>query len=250
MSHDRVDWNALAGLGDPLRSVIDPSDVEGAKVQLIDRIHWLSLSPHLPRRGKVLDVGCGTGRLARRILQQGLDYYGADTSISMIDAARALNGPGNGQFRHYSGPKTPYPNGEFDMVLTVGVFQYLVKGPESDAFVEDLRRVVRPGGRLMMLEQASSSGGHSGTVPRSASVEDYVRELSSRFEVNRLERVRCSEFSRLTRLLLAAARTARESRGLLVEVAAAVENLRARVLPEPYFHGVQYFDFLLEARPS
>ncbi|HSN74952.1 MAG TPA: class I SAM-dependent methyltransferase [Anaerolineae bacterium] len=52
---------------------------------------WQRLLPYLPERGRLLDVGCGHGRLARLLDQQGrrVTYVGVDSSASLLSIARA-----------------------------------------------------------------------------------------------------------------------------------------------------------------
>ena len=52
---------------------------------------WQRLLPFLPQRGRLLDVGCGHGRLARLLEQQGrqLEYVGVDYSAQLLAIARA-----------------------------------------------------------------------------------------------------------------------------------------------------------------
>ena len=47
---------------------------------------------HLPRRGRLLDVGCGTGLFVYRYTSQGGSAVGLDISRGMITRARARNG--------------------------------------------------------------------------------------------------------------------------------------------------------------
>src|SRR6516164_10269040 len=106
-------WDDFATLGDPLRSVLDPHDETGAKNRLMDHIHWLALKRWLPWKGKLLDLGCGTGRMASRISERGLIYFGADTSRNMIEAARRARQNNLVKFVNYDPPKTPFDNGAF-----------------------------------------------------------------------------------------------------------------------------------------
>ena len=56
-----------------------------------DQPGWQRLLPFLPHSGRLLDVGCGHGRLARLLDQQGrrVDYIGVDNSPQLLAIARA-----------------------------------------------------------------------------------------------------------------------------------------------------------------
>jgi SAM-dependent methyltransferase len=169
-------WDHFVTLGDPLRSVLDMNDETGVKNRLIDHIHWLALKRWLPWQGKLLDLGCGTGRMASRISERGLLYFGADTSRNMIAAARRAKQGDVVKFVYYDPPKTPFDNGAFDTLIVIGVFQYLIGRPEGVGFVQEAHRLLRPTGQLIMIEQASLSDQSSGTVDR-PSRPVYLRHI-------------------------------------------------------------------------
>jgi ubiquinone/menaquinone biosynthesis C-methylase UbiE len=76
---------------------------------------------------RVLDLGCGSGRVAEEVLDAGAaDYVGIDFSESMLELARgrlARFGP-RAQLIHADFTKAP-PDETFDIVLALGVFDYL-----------------------------------------------------------------------------------------------------------------------------
>ena len=59
-------WEHQSGLPG-LRSVIDPNDRRGWKTAYLDRLHKAAIARHLDfqPRDRVLDFGCGIGRIAR-----------------------------------------------------------------------------------------------------------------------------------------------------------------------------------------
>jgi demethylmenaquinone methyltransferase/2-methoxy-6-polyprenyl-1,4-benzoquinol methylase len=110
---------------------------------------------------RALDVATGTGdlalELARRVAPGGL-VVGADFSEGMLELARVkAAGPSawSGaelRFEHANALALPYGDGEFD-AATVGFgarnFSDLARG------MSEMRRVVRPGGRVVVLEITS-----------------------------------------------------------------------------------------------
>lgn len=98
---------------------------------------------HLPRRGKLLDVGCGTGLFVYRYTSQGGSAVGLDISRGMITRARARNrsadfGAGNAEM-------LPFRDESFDAVASLLAFSYL-KNPEQ--MLKEAWRVLAPGGTL------------------------------------------------------------------------------------------------------
>jgi SAM-dependent methyltransferase len=199
-----VDWDSRAKQGVGLQSVIDPGDRWGLKNGLIDRIQWNRIAPWAAGRRAVLDFGCGIGRFADRITALGAGYCGVDTSAAMIEAARRQHAGKPASFQHASGLPLPFEAGRFDGCLTVGVLQYLktADGGLLRETAAEIARVLAPGGELLMIEQASASGRHSGSVSESASEQDYLGALAGAFDVADRQRIRCGTLTRYSALYL------------------------------------------------
>jgi SAM-dependent methyltransferase len=195
-----VDWNARARQGVGFQSVIDPGDVTGLKNELIDRIQWGRIEPWLRGRRSLLDFGCGVGRFAARVMQRGAGYVGTDASSAMIDCARQLHAGSAAQFLHVADLPLPFDAAQFDGCLTVGVLQCLKTADNVPlrAALAELARVLAPGGQLLMIEQASASGRHSGSVAEAASEQDYLDALSNDFSLVEVTRLRLGALSRLS----------------------------------------------------
>jgi SAM-dependent methyltransferase len=198
-----VDWDERARQGTGWQSVIDPGDRDGLKNGLIDRIQWNAIEPWLRGRTRLLDYGCGVGRFTRRVLEAGVAYTGVDASAAMIEAAvrghEGLPAPlPTPRFLHAPQLPLPLADASFDAVLSVGVLQCLQtsEGSQLREAVADLARVLAPGGELLMIEQASTSGRHSGSVSASTSEQDYLDALAPHFEVVQTRRVRLGSLSR------------------------------------------------------
>jgi 2-polyprenyl-3-methyl-5-hydroxy-6-metoxy-1,4-benzoquinol methylase len=94
------------------------------------------------RRAVVLDVGCGTGHLSQRLVRDNV-VVGADLSSEMLRFAAA-----KGLIPiHGRAEELPFQNSVFDVVLANSVIQLI---PDGRAFVVELFRVVRPGGRVII----------------------------------------------------------------------------------------------------
>jgi ubiquinone/menaquinone biosynthesis C-methylase UbiE len=113
--------------------------------------HWEELVDVLAREGdlhgrRVLDVGCGTGRLARLLVQRyGCKLWGVDPEPAMVEIARERVPAGVG-LKIGRAEDLPFKDGWFERVTMTLVLQ-LVDRPE--AFSETLR-VLQPGGRLAL----------------------------------------------------------------------------------------------------
>jgi SAM-dependent methyltransferase len=94
---------------------------------------------------RVLDVGCGTGRLAHALAERGADVWGVDASEEMLAQARTRDLP-PGRFVLGPADELPFADGSFDAAVLRQVV-HLVERPPS--FVE-LARVLRPDGRVVI----------------------------------------------------------------------------------------------------
>ena len=98
------------------------------------------------RGARVLDAGCGTGRLAAELADSGAArVWGVDASPEMLAVAREKTRRAG--FKEARLEALPFTNGWFDAAVAWLVV-HLVTRPEALA---ELRRVLRPGGRLAVV---------------------------------------------------------------------------------------------------
>ena len=100
-----------------------------------------------PRAGELwLDVATGTGLVARELRSRGSRVVGVDLSTSMLAAARPSDGI---RFVLGRGERLPFRDATFDGLTVTYLLRYV---DDPVATMRELRRVVRPGGRVVMLE--------------------------------------------------------------------------------------------------
>jgi SAM-dependent methyltransferase len=108
-------------------------------------------------RGRVLDVGAGEAPW--RDLMPDAEYFGVD-----VETAGEFGMSHKPDITYYDGRVLPFSDGNFDHVLLVEVLEHI---PDPTAFLTELKRVLRPGGSVVM------------TVPWSARLHhlphDYAR---------------------------------------------------------------------------
>ena len=141
----------------PLRAVISVDDlnnayIDGSQKRLVSRA--VKLEPHF----SVLDYGCGVGRWTLWFAPQVHRVVGVDLSPKMVEAARqASAGAGIRNVEHHAveGMPLPFEDGAFDLVNAVWVLRYIVDDDKLARTVEELCRVVRPGGYVTLIEMTA-----------------------------------------------------------------------------------------------
>jgi SAM-dependent methyltransferase len=132
-------------------------------------VHYLQMLAGLHAGDRVLDIGCGIGRVARvlaRELRPPGSYDGFDIVSTSIDwcSRHYRSTPAPFRFKHsdihnttYNPQGTisaadyrfPYPDNSFDLVVAVSLFTHLV--PESAShYLAEAARVLAPGGRMLL----------------------------------------------------------------------------------------------------
>ena len=99
------------------------------------------------RHRTVLDVGCGTGLMSTMLAAQGRRVVGVDLSAAMIARAKRHSGS-SVTFLEADAESLPIATGSFDAVVNlISLHHY----PDPSRAVAEFRRVLRPGGRLVLI---------------------------------------------------------------------------------------------------
>ncbi len=113
---------------------------------------------------KVVEFGCGTGRLADRLLSDCLPenarYWGCDVSTTMValaqDRLRAYGARAE-VVRTEGAPSLPLPDGAADRFVSTFVLDILPEG-ETEQVIEEARRVLRDGGLICLVSLTEAIG--------------------------------------------------------------------------------------------
>ena len=93
--------------------------------------------------GRILDVGCGDGQIARALAARGCTVVGIDPTQRNLQVA--VERGGGPEYRHGTADALPFGDGEFDAVVACLVFEHI---DELDKAISEVARVLRPGGRF------------------------------------------------------------------------------------------------------
>lgn len=97
------------------------------------------------RSAHVLEIGTGTGSLLHELLERGCVAQGVERNEQLIAEARRWFGPL--PIHWVDGVALPFPDASFDVVVSFDVFEHI---PDSDAHLDEVRRVLRPGGAYLI----------------------------------------------------------------------------------------------------
>lgn len=151
------DW--FLPLYDPLTKLLG---MDGARQILLEQA---ALDPGL----SVLDVGCGTGTLAVMIkqLHPTIHVIAVDPDPKALARARRKADRASVAIRFDQGygDALPHPDGRFDRVFSSMMFHH-VPADDQPRMLREIRRVLKPRGRLELLDFAGPDSNHQGTFAR------------------------------------------------------------------------------------
>lgn len=136
----------------------------------------------------VLEIGCGTGNLTLQIARRHPDAHvtGLDPDPRALDIARAKARRAGLDVRWDEGTAAdlPYPDASMDRVVSSLMFHHL-DGDDRARTLAEVRRVLRPGGRLTLVDFVSHGHGvhawlnrHTKRVP--TNVDGAIADLMAR----------------------------------------------------------------------
>lgn len=135
----------------------------------IHRVHQRLINQaQLADDQRVLEIGCGTGNLTIRAkrAQQGAEVVGSDPDPLALARANRKSKRLNGiQFEQSHAQQLPYKDGEFDRVLSSMMLHHLPDDAKAAAAAETFR-VLRPGGRLHLVDICGAMTAHDGLAAR------------------------------------------------------------------------------------
>lgn len=147
---------------------------------------FLALAQSGALRGRILDIGCGTGEHALMAAELGLDATGVDTAEGAIAiAARKARDRGlTARFLVWNALDVVSLGESFDTVLDCGLF-HVFDDQDRRSFVDNLKAILPPGGRYFMLCFSNRQPGDSG--PRRVTQDEIRTSFHDGWRVDSIE---------------------------------------------------------------
>jgi len=143
----------------------------------VERAAWDRILDLILRaRGGVdaLDAGCGTGFLTFELAARGYHVIGVDFAPSMIAEARRKStalGVSSVRFEEADAEQLPFTSASFDLVISRHLLWTL---PHPEAAIDEWIRVLRPGGRLVVVDGQFDAGAAAAPPGSARSSAEYA----------------------------------------------------------------------------
>jgi SAM-dependent methyltransferase len=160
---DRSEWEELAEWWAERFS-------EGADAEYEEQILPL-LASELAGSGRVVDIGCGEGQVARLAARGGARSIGIDASWSLVSIARGRGG--GPAFGRALATALPFRESSFDAAVVCLVLEHL---DDLEAVASEIARVLEPGGRLCCVLNHPLT-----QTPGSGQIDDHTVDPPERY---------------------------------------------------------------------
>ena len=151
---------------------------------------WDDLKPlrdYVKNGDRVLDLGCGNGRLYQLFSGLSITYVGLDQSEELIKIARS-HVP-EAEFVVHDMTELPFPDDSFDIIYCIAALQHIPKEELRLQTLREMKRVLCPGGWVVMTNWNL----HSAEVKKKAEIRNWtyspvgITSLYGKLEIGKYE---------------------------------------------------------------
>ena len=107
-----------------------------------------ALGEHIKAGERVLDMGCGSGRLFEIAKNKNADFLGIDGSPALIEIAKKKYS--EAEFQVADALDMPFPDNHFDKVYSISVIHHIPSKTLRLQYFKEANRVLKPGGLLIL----------------------------------------------------------------------------------------------------
>lgn len=123
--------------------------------------------PMIRESDEVLETACGTGYGAQMLSERARSVVAVDYSVAALEYARQHHSAPNLAHLLMDCHRLGFASGSFDLVVSFEVFEHL---EQPELYLSECRRVLRPGGRLML------------STPNRSSWDIHMRSIGTDYE--------------------------------------------------------------------
>lgn len=135
-----------------MKKTVSDYDNIADKYSKVRELNWKEMDflfeKYLNRDNRVLDLGCGNGRFFPSFASRGVEYFGTDPSVKLIDIAKRNHPWGN--FSISSRESLPFSGDYFDCVFSIAVLHHIPSLALRLQFLKEAKRVLRDNGYLIL----------------------------------------------------------------------------------------------------
>lgn len=189
---DQSRWNTDYGTNflkqfeaDPNSFPVGEASLDGARKMLLESLP--------STKGRILDFGCGQGEFSIALAMLGADVTGIDIGEDLVELSQRIADHNHVPCKFVAGSITelPFEDGEFDLVVGVGILHHLPIEATALSLAE-AHRVLKPGGSACFLEPLENSE----IFDALQSLIPVGKPEDSQYRPSILQRARWAEFQR------------------------------------------------------
>jgi ubiquinone/menaquinone biosynthesis C-methylase UbiE len=110
----------------------------------------IPLAKYVQAGEKVLDLGCGNGRLFSMLKEKKVDYLGVDSSDKILEIAKEKHGQEGAKFLVVEALELPFPESYFSKIFSIAVLHHIPSEEFRLKFLSEIKRVLKPNGLLIL----------------------------------------------------------------------------------------------------
>jgi len=99
---------------------------------------------------KILDLGCGNGRLLNALKDKEVEYVGVDNSEKLLSEAQKNYPEYKDKFWKADALNLPFAENEFDMIYSIAVLQHIPSKEYRMKFLKECLRTLKKDGKLVL----------------------------------------------------------------------------------------------------
>ena len=143
-----------------------------------DNFEWQTIFKELQKinhsSARFLDIGSGKGKFVGKLHSLGFKIAGVEPARSLLDEACKLYP--DAEFANGSATNLPYPDNTFDGVICVEVLEHI---PDTDQALREMRRVLKPNGKTIIIDKNIRSLHYLYFVPTLS--WKFIKELTNQW---------------------------------------------------------------------